>query len=78
MLRVPHERYKAGERAAGDQPVSTWLGELADQAAKRGRRGGGGEAGAAMGEPPLLVTLHSKRSRPCLLPFGCPKSADGQ
>ena len=42
MLRVPLERYAAWERAPrprapGDQPVSTWLGELADAAAKRGR-----------------------------------------
>jgi hypothetical protein len=35
MLRPDLERYAAWERAAGDQPVSVWLGELADAAAKR-------------------------------------------
>lgn len=34
MLRPDLERYAAWERAAGDRPVSVWLGELADRAAK--------------------------------------------
>ena len=33
MLRPDLERYAAWERAAGDKPVSVWLGELADAAA---------------------------------------------
>jgi excisionase family DNA binding protein len=37
MVRPERARYEAWERAAGDRPVSTWLGELADVAAKRGR-----------------------------------------
>lgn len=38
MLRPDLERYAAWERAAGDRPVSTWLGELADAAAGRRAR----------------------------------------
>jgi len=37
MVRPVRARYEAWERAAGDMPVSTWLGELADAAVKRGR-----------------------------------------
>jgi hypothetical protein len=33
MNRVSRERYAAWERAAGDKPISTWLGELGDRAA---------------------------------------------
>ena len=32
MLRPTNERYAAWERAAGDNPVSQWLMELADMA----------------------------------------------
>lgn len=32
MLRPTFEHYAAWERAAGDKPVSVWLGELADKA----------------------------------------------
>ena len=35
MLRPDLERYAAWKRAAGDLPVSTWLGELADRAAEQ-------------------------------------------
>lgn len=35
MLRPDLERYSRWERAAGDRPVSVWLGELADREAKR-------------------------------------------
>jgi hypothetical protein len=34
MFRPPAARYAAWEEAAGDKPVSVWLGELADKAAK--------------------------------------------
>ena len=37
MLRVRLERDATWKRAAGDQPVSAWPGELADREAKRGR-----------------------------------------
>lgn len=40
MLRPDLERYAAWERAAGDKPVSVWLGELADAAARRSGRSG--------------------------------------
>lgn len=33
QLKPLAARYKAWERAAGDKPVSVWLGELADRAA---------------------------------------------
>lgn len=35
MLRPDLDRYETWEKAAGDKAVSTWLGELADRAAKR-------------------------------------------
>lgn len=37
MLRPDLERYAAWERAAGDQPVSSWLARLADAASGYGR-----------------------------------------
>jgi hypothetical protein len=37
MVRPVRERYEAWARAAGNQKVSAWLGELADRAAKRAR-----------------------------------------
>jgi hypothetical protein len=37
MLRPARDRYELWERAAGDEPVSVWLGKLADRAAKRQR-----------------------------------------
>lgn len=37
MLRPTLERYAAWERAAGAKPVSVWLGELADAAARSAR-----------------------------------------
>lgn len=50
MVRPERSRYEAWERAAGDKPVSTWLGELADAAVKRG-----GELGAAGSEMRYLL-----------------------
>jgi hypothetical protein len=38
MVRVPLGRYAEWERAAGDRPVSTCLGELADAAVRRSGR----------------------------------------
>lgn len=37
QLKPLATRYKAWERAAGERPVSVWLGELADKAAKVGK-----------------------------------------
>lgn len=38
FLRPRPERYAAWARVAGDKPVSTWLGELADAAVAKGRK----------------------------------------
>ena len=35
QVRPSLERYRKWERAAGDKPVSTWLGDLADKAVAR-------------------------------------------